>query len=435
MPEDLFAHAAEERLRRTAPLADRLRPRDLDDVLGQDHLLGDGKPLRALIDHDRLSSTVLWGPPGTGKTTLARLIASRTAKAYVQLSAVSASVKDVRAELVAAQQRLGEREQGTILFLDEVHRFNKAQQDALLPAVESGLLVLIGATTENPYFEVNPPLLSRSTIFRLFPLDDDAARQLVQRGLEAEEATADDDAIDHLVSRAGGDGRHVLTSLEVAVALAAARSQPPHLTLADAENALGAKAHRYGRDEHYDVISAFIKSIRGSDPDAALHWMARMLEAGEDARFVARRLVIAASEDIGMADPTSLLIADAAARAVEFVGLPEATHALAQAVVHLATAPKSNRSTVAFGRARTDVQHLPTGEVPMHLRDASYRGAASLGHGEGYDYPHDHQDGWVEQDYRPDEVADRVYYEPTGRGYEAQVAEFMDTLKKERDRR
>ncbi len=435
MPEDLFAHAAEERLRRTAPLADRLRPRDLDDVLGQDHLLGVGKPLRALIDHDRLSSTVLWGPPGTGKTTLARLIASRTAKAYVQLSAVSASVKDVRAELATAQQRLGEREQGTILFLDEVHRFNKAQQDALLPAVESGLLVLIGATTENPYFEVNPPLLSRSTIFRLFPLDDDAARQLVQRGLEAEEATADDDAVDHLVSRAGGDGRHVLTSLEVAVALAAARSQPPHLTLADAENALGAKAHRYGRDEHYDVISAFIKSIRGSDPDAALHWMARMLEAGEDARFVARRLVIAASEDIGMADPTSLLIADAAARAVEFVGLPEATHALAQAVVHLATAPKSNRTTVAFGRARTDVQHLPTGEVPMHLRDASYRGAASLGHGEGYDYPHDHQDGWVEQEYRPDEVADRVYYEPTGRGYEAEVAEFMDRLKKERDRR
>ena len=435
MPEDLFAHAAEERLRRTAPLADRLRPRDLDDVLGQDHLLGEGKPLRALIDHDRLSSTVLWGPPGTGKTTLARLIASRTAKAYVQLSAVSASVKDVRAELATAEQRLGERGQGTILFLDEVHRFNKAQQDALLPAVESGLLVLIGATTENPYFEVNPPLLSRSTIFRLFPLDDDAARQLVQRGLEAEEATADRDAVDHLVSRAGGDGRHVLTSLEVAVALAAARSMPPQITLADAENALGAKAHRYGRDEHYDVISAFIKSIRGSDPDAALHWMARMLEAGEDARFVARRLVIAASEDIGMADPTSLLIADAAARAVEFVGLPEATHALAQAVVHLATAPKSNRSTVAFGRARTDLQHLPTGEVPLHLRDASYRGAASLGHGEGYDYPHDHQGGWVDQEYRPAEVADRVYYEPSGRGYEAQVAEFMDTLKKERDRR
>jgi putative ATPase len=435
MPEDLFAHAAEERLRRTAPLADRLRPRDLDDVLGQDHLLGEGKPLRALIDHDRLSSTVLWGPPGTGKTTLARLIASRTAKAYLQLSAVSASVKDVRAELAAAEQRLGEREQGTILFLDEVHRFNKAQQDALLPAVESGLLVLIGATTENPYFEVNPPLLSRSTIFRLYPLDDDAARLLVERGLEAEEATADRDAVDHLVSRAGGDGRHVLTSLEVAVALAAARSQPPHITLTDAEGALGAKAHRYGRDEHYDVISAFIKSIRGSDPDAALHWMARMLEAGEDARFVARRLVIAASEDIGMADPTSLLIADAAASAVEFVGLPEATHALAQAVVHLATAPKSNRSTVAFGRARTDVQHLPTGEVPLHLRDASYRSAASLGHGEGYDYPHDHQDGWVSQEYRPDEVADRVYYEPTDRGYEAQVAELMDTLKKERDQR
>ncbi len=434
MADDLFAHAAEERLKRTAPLADRLRPRDLEQVLGQGHLLGEGMPLQALIDHDRLSSTVLWGPPGTGKTTLARLIASHTAKTYEQLSAVSATVKDVRALLAQAEQRLGERGQGTILFLDEVHRFNKAQQDALLPAVESGLLVLIGATTENPYFEVNPPLLSRSTIFRLQPLDADAARTLVERGLEGEEATADPDAVQHLVDRAGGDGRHVLTSLEVAVALAAPRGHPPHVTLADAEGALGAKAHRYGRDEHYDVISAFIKSIRGSDPDAGLHWLARMLEAGEDARFVARRLVILASEDVGMADPTSLLVADAAARAVEFVGLPEATHALAQAVVHLATAPKSNRSTLAFGRARTDIRNTPTGEVPLHLRDASYRGAASLGHGEGYDYPHDQPGGWVTQEYRPAEVADRVYYEPTDRGYEAEVAERMAAIRKEQER-
>jgi putative ATPase len=424
---DLFDSAADERLKSQAPLADRLRPTSLDDIVGQGEVLGPGKPLRVLIEADRLSSVILWGPPGTGKTTLARVIARSTSKAFEPLSAVSASVKDVREVAARARQRLGERGQGTILFLDEVHRFTKSQQDALLPSVEEGLLVLIGATTENPYFEVNPPLLSRSTLFRLQPLDLDAVRALAERGLAAEGATAEEEALQHLVDRAGGDGRQVLTALEVAIALAAERSRPAQVTMDDAAAALGTKALRYGRDDHYDVISAFIKSIRGSDPDAGLYWLAVMLEAGEDARFIARRLVILASEDIGMADPHALVVADAAARAVEFVGLPEAQLNLAQAVVHLATAPKSNRVALGIWGARTDVQEMPSSGVPMHLRDASYRAAAKLGHGKGYDYPHDHPEGWVAQEYRPPEVADRRYYEPSEHGQEKEIADRMRT--------
>src|SRR5437016_4518048 len=334
--EDLFGSALQDRLARQAPLAARLRPRSLDEVVGQEHLIGPGRPLRSLIEADRLSSVILWGPPGTGKTTLARLIAGVTSKAFETMSAVTAGVKDVREVAERARHRLAEQDQGTILFLDEVHRFNKAQQDALLPHVEEGVLVLIGATTENPYFEVNAPLLSRSTLFRLEPLDADAVRELLRRGLESEQATADDDALQHLVDRADGDARTALNALEVAVALA---GDERHVTLAHAEAALSARALRYERDEHYDVISAFIKSMRGSDPDAALYWLARMLEAGEDARYIARRMVVLASEDVGMADPMGLVMADAAARAVEFVGLPEAQLNLAHAVVYLATAP------------------------------------------------------------------------------------------------
>lgn len=427
--DDLFAAAAEDQLARQAPLAARLRPATLDQVVGQEHLLGVGKPLRTLIESDRLSSVILWGPPGTGKTTIAQLTAKTTAKAFEQLSAVSASVKDVREVIERAQGRLGQYGQGTILFLDEVHRFNKAQQDALLPAVESGLLVLIGATTENPYFEVNPPLLSRSTLFRLEPLSAEAVDALIERGLEVEQASIDDDARAMLVERASGDGRHALTSLEVATALAAERGWPPRVTVADVEAALGSKALRYGRDDHYDVVSAFIKSIRGSDPDAGLYWLAHMLEAGEDARFIARRLVILASEDVGMADPMALVVADAAARAVEFVGLPEAQLNLAHAVLYLATAPKSNTVIEALGRAASDVRDRGGGEVPKHLRDASYRGAKALGHGEGYRYPHNAPSGWVEQDYRPPSVADHVYYEPSAHGFEVEVAERLRRLR------
>jgi putative ATPase len=418
--EDLFGAALADRLRKQAPLAARMRPASLDEVVGQEHLLGPGGPLRRLIEADRMSSVILWGPPGTGKTTLAKLIAGATSRAFETLSAVTAGVKDVRDVVARAKTKLAEQGQGTILFLDEVHRFNKSQQDAFLPSVEEGLLVLIGATTENPYFEVNAPLLSRSSLFRLHPLSPDDVRTLLRRGLEHERAEADDAALDHLVDRADGDARVALNALEVAIALAKGR-----VTLAEAEAALDARALRYERDEHYDIVSAFIKSVRGSDPDAGLYWLARMLEAGEDARFVARRLVILASEDIGMADPMSLLVADAAARAVEFVGLPEAQLNLAQAVIHLATAPKSNGVVAALGRAQGDVKDRPAGEVPMHLRSSGYYGAKKLGHGIGYEYPHDDPRGWVPQDYRPPEVAGRTYYEPSDHGFEREIAERM----------
>jgi putative ATPase len=418
---DLFSSALQERLAAQAPLAARLRPSTLDEMVGQEHLLGPGRPLRALIEADKLSSVILWGPPGTGKTTLARLIAGATAKAFEPLSAVTAGVKDVREVVARARARLAEQGQGTILFLDEVHRFNKAQQDALLPHVEEGVIVLVGATTENPYFEVNAPLLSRSSLFRLHPLSEAAVRALLDRGLALEGASATEEALAHLVDRADGDARTALNALEVAVALARGKA----VSLAEAEAALDARALRYERDEHYDIISAFIKSIRGSDPDAGLYWLARMLEAGEDARYIARRLVVLASEDVGMADPMALVVADAAARAVEFVGLPEAQLNLAQAVVHLATAPKSNRAATGLWKAQADVRERPAGLVPMHLRDASYRAARKLGHGKGYAYPHDAPGGWVAQEYRPPEVAGRVYYEPSEQGFEAEVGERL----------
>lgn len=431
--DDLFSAALQQRLAQHAPLAARLRPQTLDDVVGQEHLLARGRPLRRLIEADRLSSVILWGPPGTGKTTLATLIATATAKRFISMSAVTAGVKDVRESVESAREELRMRQRGTILFLDEIHRFNRAQQDALLPSVEDGTLVLIGATTENPSFSVNGPLLSRSTLFRLQAHTDKSLRTLTERALAKEGRFATEEAVAHLVALADGDARSLLTSLEVALALAddPERTDNRQVTLNDAEAAVDARVLRYGPDEHYDVVSAFIKSIRGSDANAALYWLARMLTAGEDARFIARRLVISASEDIGMADPMSLVIANAAAHAVEFVGLPEAQLNLAQATVHLATAPKSNRSALGIWQAMGDVAERSAGAVPIHLRDAHYAGAKKLGHGKGYAYPHDDPAGFVPQQYLPDDLVDRTYYVPSTHGHERRIAERLQWLRGE----
>jgi putative ATPase len=408
-----------------------MRPRTLDDMVGQDHLLGPAAPLRALIEADRLSSIILWGPPGTGKTTLAMVVAARTDRHFVSLSAVTAGVKDVREVIEAARQRLAQFDRGTILFLDEVHRFNKSQQDALLPAVEAGIITLIGATTENPFFEVNAPLISRSTIFRLEPLSDVELAVVVERALTEERAAAAPDALAHLVDMAGGDARSAITTVEIALALAAADGRR-EVTLPDVERARQSRVLRYGDDEHYDIISAFIKAIRGSDPDAGLYWLARMLEAGEDARFIARRLVILASEDVGLADSMGLVVADAAARAVEFVGLPEAALNLAHAVVYLATAPKSNTAMAGLSRAFDDVRTRQAGPVPAYLRSIHPYQRNKLKEGGGYRYPHNDPDGFVVQEYRPPEIAGevgsperRVYYRPSPHGDESRIAERL----------
>ena len=406
---DLFSAAAEQHLKSRAPLAARLRPRSTDEVVGQQHLVGEGAPLRLLVETDRLTSALFWGPPGTGKTSLALAVAGSTKRVFVQLSAVTAGVADVRGVIQQARQRLGEHQQGTILFLDEIHRFSKSQQDALLPAVEDGTITLVGATTENPFFEVNAPLRSRSTLFRLEPLQRSDIAELVKRGLRAEAMTADDDAIELLIERAGGDGRQVLTALEVACALA---TNTDHVTLSHVESALGTSALRYGRDDHYDVVSAFIKSMRGSDPNAAVYWLARMLSAGEDARFVARRMVIFASEDIGMADPQALTVAVSAASAVDVVGMPEAQLNMADAAIYLASAPKGNSVAQAIWSAMSDVQNGVIGEVPAHLRDAHYASAAGIGHGEGYVSPHDDPSSAQHLEYLPEALSERRWYRP-----------------------
>jgi len=418
---DLFDAAAAERLEQRAPLATRMRPGTLDEIVGQRHLLGPGAPLRVLIEQDRLTSAILWGAPGTGKTTLASVIARRSSKAFVQLSAVSAGVADARQAIEEARRRLGEHSQGTILFVDEVHRFNRTQQDALLPAVEEGLVVLVGATTENPYFSVNSPLLSRATLWRLEPLGDAEVRELLERALDREGCEADSEALDALVSVAEGDARAALGTLEIAMVLAEGRK----ITSGDVERARAGRLLHQGVDAHYDQASALIKSVRGSDVDAGLYWLARMLEGGEDPRFVARRLVILASEDVGMADPMALVVAEAAARAVEQVGLPEAQLNLAEAVVYLASAPKSNRVTVAIGRALSDVRRGAGSQVPVHLRDPHHPGGSPAGGPDAYRYPHDDPSGWVQQQYRPAELEGHVYYEPSELGAEAALGERL----------
>jgi putative ATPase len=431
--DSLFDVSAAEAEHAAAPLAVRMRPRSLDEVIGQRHLTRAGSPLRKLADNDAPMSVLLWGPPGTGKTTLAYVVSNVTSRRFVELSAVSAGVKDVRTAIESARGQLGLTGQQTVLFIDEVHRFNKAQQDALLPAVENRWVSFIGATTENPSFSVVGPLLSRSLMLTLQPLDDADIAQVIdraltdERGLGGRVALADGVAA-QLVRLAGGDARRALTYLEAAALGLPAGGE---ITLESLERAVDRAMVRYDRagDQHYDVISAFIKAMRGSDADAALHYLARMIEAGEDPRFIARRLIVHASEDVGMADPTALQTAVAAAQAVQLVGLPEARINLAQAVIHVALAPKSNAVVAAINAAEADVRAGLAGAVPKHLRDASYPGAARLGHGKGYVYPHDDPAGVVEQQYAPAELSGKRYYQPTRHGAEARYSERSERIR------
>ena len=414
---DLFSDAAAARLPEVAPLALRMRPQTLDELVGQQHVLGEGSALRLAIEEDRVQSAIFYGPPGSGKTTLARIIARVTGAEFEELSAVSATVAQVREVLARARERLGSTGRRTILFLDEIHRFNKAQQDALLPAVEEGLVTLIGATTENPYFEVNAALISRTQVYELEPLSVDELEKVARRGA-AELHVELPDELAHLIAvRAGGDARSALNILELATETA--RAGGGSLGEAHVEDAARKRPLVYDKegDAHYDFISAFIKSMRGSDPDASVYYLASMLESGEDARYIARRMIVLASEDIGNADPRALLIAAAAAQAVEHVGLPEASLNLAQAAIYLARAPKSNASYKALKAATADVRELGNIRPPRALRDGSYY-SRRLGHGKGYIYPHDDPEGF-EVDYLPDELKGRTYYTPSGSGEEA----------------
>jgi putative ATPase len=420
----LFDAAEADAAARVAPLAVRMRPHTLDEVVGQQHLLGPGTPLRRLIEGDAPLSVILHGPPGTGKTTLAYLIASQTKRRFRELSAVTAGVKDVRQVVDDAKRALGETGAQTVLFVDEVHRFSKTQQDALLPSVENRWVTLVAATTENPFFSIISPLLSRSLLLTLQPLTDDDIETVVRRALDRDlHATLDDDALDFLKRLAGGDARRALTALEAA-------ATADVITLEMLERAVDRAAVRYDRDgdQHYDVISGFIKSIRGSDVDAALHYLARMIEAGEDPRFIARRLVVHASEDVGMADPSALQSAVAAAQALELIGMPEARINLAQATIHLTLAPKSNAVITAIDSAIADVRRGLTGTVPPHLRDAHYAGSERLGH-TGYRYPHDFPGRVVAQQYAPDPVVGREYYSPGDLGVERVAKERLTGLR------
>ncbi len=430
---DAGERAAEERV---APLAVRMRPRTLDELAGQEQLKAPGSPLRQLIDGDQSLSLLLWGPPGTGKTTIASIVSRQTDRHFVEVSAVSAGVKEVRAAIDAARATLTATGRETVLFVDEVHRFSKAQQDALLPGVENRWVTLVAATTENPFFSVISPLLSRSLLLRLESLTDDDVRGVLESALTDERGlggalTAADDALDHLVRLAGGDARRSLTYLEAAAGAATVRGLT-EIDLAAAEAAVDQAAVRYDRDgdQHYDVISAFIKSVRGSDADAALHYLARMMEAGEDPRFITRRLMILASEDIGLADPSALQTAVAAAQVVQLVGMPEAHLTLAHATIALAVAPKSNAVTNAIGAAIADVRAGKVGQVPPHLRDAHYAGAKKLDHWQGYKYAHDEPFGITEQQYAPDVLAGAEYYLPTNHGAEAAVKERWERVRR-----
>lgn len=433
--KNLFQDIHRANLQKAQPLAARMRPRTVEEFVGQEHFFGPGRLLRRMLQADRLSSLIFYGPPGTGKTALAHVIAQHTRCHFRQLNAVASGIKEVRELLQEARLELEQTGRRTILFVDELHRFNRAQQDVLLPDVEEGRIILIGATTQNPFFAINSPLLSRSQIFTFEPLTREHIKLLLQRaladrerGLGAIPVTMHPEALEFLAEMSDGDARRALTALEVGVL--SAERQPVEFTLEVAQSSIQRKVLDYDPtgDTHYDLASAFIKSMRGSDPDAAIYWLARMLEAGEDPRFIARRIVICASEDVGNADPQALILAAAALQASEFVGLPECQLALAQAVTYIATAPKSNASTMAISKAREDVRSGRTLPVPEHLRDSHYPGAEALGRGTGYQYSHDFEGGWVKQEYLPEA---RRYYEPVDRGYEAEIRKRLEARRKE----
>jgi putative ATPase len=429
----------EDKLKKEAPLADRMRPENVGEFVGQDHILGEGKFLNRAIKADRINSMIFYGPPGTGKTTLAMIIANQTKMRFEKLSAVTAGVKDIREVVARAEENLKLRGKKTILFVDEIHRFNKSQQDALLPFVERGIIILIGATTENPYFEVNKALLSRAMVLLLHPLERKHLDQLLERALrDREKGMGDykvkltDEARDYLLSIAQGDGRILLNSIEIGVL----STEPGKdgfrvVDLEGIKESIQVKTAKYdkGGDEHYDTISAFIKSMRGSDPDATLYYLAKMINAGEDPIFIARRIIIAASEDVGNADPQALQIATAALQAVHAIGMPEGRIILSQAALYVATAPKSNRAYIGIDKALSDIRNNEIGAVPLHLKDSHYGGAKALGHGKTYLYPHDYPGGHVDQTYLPEGLEEKVYYEPTEHGYEKKI---KDGMKKKR---
>ncbi len=437
---DLFEYARAKNMDQEAPLASRLRPATLDEVVGQQHIIGKDRLLYRAIKADKLSSVIFYGPPGTGKTTLAKVIANTTSASFTQINATVAGKKDMEAVVQQAKESLGMYQKKTILFVDEIHRFNKGQQDYLLPFVEDGTLILIGATTENPYFEVNSALISRSSIFELYPLDKEDIKTILRRavcdtekGMGSYEAKIDEDALEFLADISGGDARNALNAVELGI-LTTNRSEDGriHITLEVASECIQKRVVRYDKtgDSHYDTISAFIKSMRGSDPDAAVYYLAKMLYAGEDIKFIARRIMICASEDVGNADPMALTVAVSAAQAVERIGMPEAQIILSQAVLYVATAPKSNSACNAVFAALENVRSHKT-TVPAHLQDAHYKGAQKLGHGIGYQYAHDYPNHFVKQQYLPDEIRDARFYEPGMNGYEKEIREWMAFIRKD----
>lgn len=436
---DLFEYMRQQNMKDESPLASRLRPTTLDEVVGQQHIVGKDKLLYRAIKADKLSSIIFYGPPGTGKTTLAKVIANTTSAEFMQINATSAGKKDMEEVVAAAKNNQGMYGKKTILFIDEIHRFNKGQQDYLLPFVEDGTIILIGATTENPYFEVNPALLSRSVIFELKKLSTEDIRTLLlravndtEKGMGSYHAQMDDDALEFLADMANGDARAALTAIELGI-LTTDRSEDGiiHITLDVASECIQKRVINYDKtgDNHYDTISAFIKSMRGSDPDAAVYYLARMLYAGEDVKFIARRIMILASEDIGNADPQALQVAVAVAQAVERLGMPEARIVLAQAVTYMASAPKSNSAINAIDKAMRVVQETKTPPVPVHLQDAHYKSAGKLGHGKGYKYAHDYKNHYVKQQYLPDGLTGEVFYEPSENGYEQQIRAYYKKIK------